>query len=274
MRHPNKSINIVYNTTYHIPHTHFIRNMVCFQEYSFNFSRKDSQYWLPMLMKYHPGIGFEAFINDDASNTMKFKFTPESIEEMKNQLMSKMTSNEDKIHMQTDRCWSEYSCIHALPPHNVCNAPVVENATPEGVKRAAKVIADRINLRVGYGGCDIGLSSSKFSAEEDGDKIDWATLSAALDVVTLSDEKDGKSSKITRMWKSDEDKVAVIVVDDRHTFIASVGGVGDYMLPVFDMDDGFVSMWGFTIPSWDTKFQSWHQRFVETSGASWNDSVL
>lgn len=274
--------------------------MVCFIEYNFTPTKENVHCYAKLLLKYYLNIPLDTIDGQAAEGK---KITQETI----NDICKLFDTNNDdkKVILLTERVWSEYTCIQALPKvpetlplldlSNITTTSVVSTiptvstmptaSTTSNVddsdsddaslqeiltgqdllKKIIEQCNEIVERRKKLGGCEV-LVSSKFPKN-----CTWKDVSIALPYV-LNEHKGVITKFFVNTHSGDANgSYGYMVIKDSHTLMISAGGISDGNLPVFDIDDGFNH---FGVPVFEDEFNAWKKKLVDSHGATWDEAIL
>lgn len=267
--------------------------MVCFTQHNFTFCGKQTSVYFPLLVKYYSDVPVNVFVTDPREKDAPVKeFKGKITAEWLTTVCTMGNVIDDSIIcLETDRFWSEYACIKTLPkfvpkipsavptttsavtsttstttPSTEPTAPTTEEKGEKNEETVAqslvKQIDELIRNRTDSGGHEI-FHGCKFSPP-----VSWTNIVQALDTIT-------ETKDIARLLLCNETEAAIVVLKDRHTIAIGERGASDFMLPTFDIDDGFVEsgFGGPPFPEFTAAFDAWKKTFTDSEGATWNDAL-
>lgn len=194
--------------------------------------------------------------------------------------------------IQTERFWSEYCAIKSLPdfPHKTLNdiAPfsedeeywklieptidlttqlpsVVINLVIPYLRISKQVgeVAKRIQSVVGSWSKNLDMAKTSNFANE----VTWENIVCAIHNLE-------NVERIRKYIILETCKVVILVLNAGGSVLICRRGIISFMMPVLDLDDGFISEFSPAPREFNKYFKIWREKFDNSNGATWDEPIF
>lgn len=238
--------------------------MVCFARHAFTFPVSAATWRFALLRKYYRGTQIKVTVlqlNKASMELASGRLDKNFLSQLPAKIEHHKLGSNAMLRVVTDTLWSELACIHCLPRRDATHCLTIPQQS-----KITRQVTEQINGLIAR---RTGNNNDIFLRCDFPKSTDWRDVLAAI--------RQLKSPNITREFISEQDKLCVLVLNDKHPIKVVVTGCSDASLPTLDLDDGFAqNTFGCaTIPSdFPVAFAQWKQRLDITNGASWQEDIM